>query len=80
MDRGAWRATVHGVAQSRTPLKRLGTHSGKLLYSAGIPAWHAVMTWGWGRGWDGGEGWGLMGGRFKREGIYVYLWLIHVIV
>jgi len=25
-------------------------------------------------GWDGGE----MGGRFKREGIYVYLWLIHV--
>ena len=25
-------------------------------------------------GWDGRE----MGGRFKREGIYVYLWLIHV--
>ena len=25
-------------------------------------------------GWDG-EG---MGGRFKREGTYVYLWLIHV--
>ena len=25
MDRGAWRATVHGVAQSRTRLKRLGT-------------------------------------------------------
>ena len=24
--------------------------------------------------WDGGE----VGGRFKREGIYVYLWLIHV--
>ena len=25
------------------------------------------------------EGWdGEMGGRFKREGIYVYLWLIHV--
>ena len=24
MDRGAWRATVHGVAKSRTPLKRLG--------------------------------------------------------
>ena len=23
--------------------------------------------------WDGWE----MGGRFKREGIYVYLWLIH---
>ena len=25
-------------------------------------------------GWDRGE----MGGSFKREGIYVYLWLIHV--
>ena len=24
--------------------------------------------------WDGRE----MGGQFKREGIYVYLWLIHV--
>ena len=24
--------------------------------------------------WHGGE----MGGSFKREGIYVYLWLIHV--
>ena len=23
--------------------------------------------------WDGGG----MGGRFKRDGIYVYLWLIH---
>jgi len=21
-----------------------------------------------------------MGGRFKKEGIYVYLWLIHVVV
>ena len=28
--------------------------------------------------WDG-EGDGReMGGKFKREGIYVYLWLIHV--
>ena len=25
-------------------------------------------------GWDGKE----TGGRFKREGTYVYLWLIHV--
>ena len=25
-------------------------------------------------GWDGG---GEMGGRFKREGMYIYLWLIH---
>ena len=25
MDRGAWRATVHGVAESQTQLKRLST-------------------------------------------------------
>ena len=25
MDRGAWQATVHGVAKNRTGLKRLGT-------------------------------------------------------
>ena len=24
-DRGAWQATVHGVAESRTQLRRLGT-------------------------------------------------------
>ena len=27
MDRGAWRATVHGVTKSWTQLKRLSTHS-----------------------------------------------------
>ena len=27
--------------------------------------------------WRGGMG-REMGGRFKREGIYVYLWLIHI--
>ena len=26
MDRGAWRATVHGVSKSRTQLKQLSTH------------------------------------------------------
>ena len=39
--------------------------------------------------WDGvggGRGWGGVGGgqgcadRFKREGTYVYLWLIYVVV
>ena len=25
-----------------------------------------------------GMGWGGMGGRLKREGVYVHLWLIHV--
>ena len=29
MDRGAWRATVSGVAKSQTLLKRLSTHSHK---------------------------------------------------
>ena len=32
MDRGASRATVHGVAKSRTQLKRLSTHTHKLLW------------------------------------------------
>ena len=27
MDRGAWRASAHGVAQSRTRLKQLSTHA-----------------------------------------------------
>ena len=27
MDRGAWRATVHGVAESWTELKWLSTHA-----------------------------------------------------
>ena len=27
MDRGAWQATVHGVAKSRTGLKQLSTHT-----------------------------------------------------
>ena len=30
LNRGAWWATVHGVAQSRTQLKRLHTHAGGL--------------------------------------------------
>ena len=30
MDRGAWRATVHGVAWSRTGLKWQHTHKGRL--------------------------------------------------
>ena len=30
-------------------------------------------------GWDG-VGWGGPGGRLKREEMYLYLWLIHVVV
>ena len=32
MDRGAWRATVHGVAKSRTQLKRLSTQHDLALH------------------------------------------------
>ena len=32
MDRGASRATVHGVAKSRTQLKTLSTHTHNLLW------------------------------------------------
>ena len=36
MDRGAWRATVHSVAKSRTQLKQLRTHA----HIALVPAIH----------------------------------------
>ena len=32
-DRGAWRASVHGVAESRTRLKQLGTHPCMSLFA-----------------------------------------------
>ena len=32
MDRGAWWATVHGIAQSRTRLKQLSTHACNVLH------------------------------------------------
>ena len=32
MDRGAWRATIHGVAKSQTRLKRLSTHAHWILW------------------------------------------------
>ena len=31
MDRGAWQATVHGVAKSQTQLKQLSTHACSLI-------------------------------------------------
>ena len=33
MDRGAWEASVHGVAKNWTQLKRLSTHAQALLYA-----------------------------------------------
>ena len=42
-----------------------------MVYGSGNSNRGSVSTW---RGEMGRE----TGGRFKREGIYVYLWLIHV--
>ena len=36
MDRGAWRATVHGVAKSRTRLKRLSMCARRRYLSKGL--------------------------------------------
>ena len=44
---------------------------GNLLYGSGNSKRGSVSTWVGGMGKE-------MGGRFKREEIYVYLWLIHV--
>ena len=44
--------------------------SGKRLYKTGA---QLGALW-----WPPGLGWGWMGGRLKREGRYVYTWLIHV--
>ena len=44
MDRGAWRATVHGVAQSQIQLKRLSTYTrGVLVVTLGI---FPLQCWG----------------------------------
>ena len=46
MDRGAWRATVHGIAKSRTRLKRL---SNMYVYTHHIGRWY--MKWLDGYSW-----------------------------
>ena len=43
MDRGAWRATVHRVAQSRTRLKWLGTHTHLAAPGVSMPTLAPVM-------------------------------------
>ena len=69
-DGGAWWAAVYGVTQSRTRLKRLSS-------SREFPVWLRKLKQGLCinlEGWDGVRD----GREFKREGIYVYLSLIHV--
>ena len=41
MDRGAWWATVHGVAKSRTRLNRLSTHT--TAYLPNYPSIHLLI-------------------------------------
>ena len=45
MDRGAWQATVHGVAKSQTRLKRLSTHTHKLCLQFFLPLYWAVKAY-----------------------------------
>ena len=48
MDRGAWQATVHRVAQSRTWLKRLNRHAGTLyvpLHTRLGFHWQDLLEW-----------------------------------
>ena len=46
MDRGAWRATVHGLAKKWTQLKRLSSGSSKLTrISQQFSPWKASVCW-----------------------------------
>ena len=62
MERVTWKLTLPYV-------KYIANEN--LLYGSGNSNWGSVSTWWGGMGRE-------MGGSFKREGIYVYLWLIHV--
>ena len=56
-----------------TSMCKIKRANGNLLYGSGNSNRGSVPNL---RGGTGRE----MGGRFKWEGIYVYLWLIHVVV
>ena len=62
MERVTWKLTLPYVKQIA---------NGNLLYGSGNSNRYSVSTL---RGGMERE----MGGRFRRKGIYVYLWLIHV--
>ena len=61
MERVTWKRTLPYVKQIA---------NGNLLYASGNLNSGSVSAWMGGMRRE-------MGGRFKREGIYVYLWLIH---
>ena len=79
MDRGAWWATVHGVAKSRTLLSDLAHKNAKtaaltgtLLYLKWIT--HKDLLYSTGNS-DGCYVVHQMGGEFGGEWIHVYVWL-----
>ena len=62
MERITWKLTLPYVKQIANR---------NLLYGSGNSNSGSVSTYRGGMGWK-------TGGNFKREGIHVYLWLIHV--
>ena len=62
---------MYGKSNMETYITICKIANGNLLYVSGNSNRGSVSTWR-------GEMERKMGGRFKREGIYVYLWLIHV--
>ena len=46
MDRGAWRATVHGAAKSQARLKLLSMHA---FVAEHLKALHSMPVWSWDR-------------------------------
>ena len=45
LDRGAWRATDHGVTKSQTRLKQLSMHNGTFQEMRGIELWLSFKRW-----------------------------------
>ena len=45
MDRGAWWAAVHGVAQSRTQLKQLSTRACMYVLEKEMATHSSVLAW-----------------------------------
>ena len=45
LDRGAWRATDHGVTKSQTRLKQLSMHNGTFQEMGGIELWLSFKRW-----------------------------------
>ena len=44
MDRGAWQATVHGVAKTQTLLKQLNTHTHTHTHTHRVPGYYYIIT------------------------------------